>query len=206
LVSERPDGNVLTIAATTLEDMAEQGQVKTDELDAQEDAKRRLALAQIRQYPDPVLRLEAQEVVEFDGDLQQLVERMIHLMKDARGVGLAANQVGILRRVFVIQADEDEEPRALVNPAIVDRSSEVDEDDEGCLSMQGVVVPVERPVRVRIEARDAEGNPVALELEGLPARVAQHELDHLDGILILDRTTPEGKREALAVLRQSAAL
>jgi peptide deformylase len=186
--------------------MAEQGQVKTDELDAQEDAKRRLALAQIRQYPDPVLRLEAQEVVEFDGDLQQLVERMIHLMQDARGVGLAANQVGILRRVFVIQADEDEEPRALVNPVIVDRSSEVDDDDEGCLSMQGVVVPVERPVSVRIEARDAEGNPVALELEGLPARVAQHELDHLDGILILDRTTPEGKREALAVLRQSAAL
>jgi peptide deformylase len=186
--------------------MAEQGQVKTDELDAQEDAKRRLALAQIRQYPDPVLRLEAQEVVEFDGDLQQLVERMIRLMQDARGVGLAANQVGILRRVYVIQAEEDEEPRALVNPVIVDRSSEVDEDDEGCLSMQGVVVPVERPVRVRIEARDAEGNPVALELEGLPARVAQHELDHLDGILILDRTTPEGKREALAVLRQSAAL
>jgi len=197
---------VAATAATTLEDMAEQGQVKTDELDAQQDAKRRLALAQIRQYPDPVLRLEAQEVVEFDGDLQQLVERMIHLMQDARGVGLAANQVGILRRVFVIQADEDEEPRPLVNPAIVDRSSEVDEDDEGCLSMQGVVVPVERPVRVRIEARDAEGNPVALELEGLPARVAQHELDHLDGVLIIDRTTPEGKREAMAVLRQSAVL
>jgi peptide deformylase len=197
---------VLTIAATTLEDMPEQGQVKTDELDAQEDAKRRLALAQIRQYPDPVLRLEAQEVVEFDGDLQQLVERMIHLMQDARGVGLAANQVGILRRVYVIQAEEDEEPRALVNPVIVDRSSEMDEDDEGCLSMQGVVVPVERPVRVRIEARDAEGNPVALELEGLPARVAQHELDHLDGVLIIDRTTPDGKREAMAVLRQSAVL
>jgi peptide deformylase len=186
--------------------MAEQGQVKTDELDAQADAKRRLALAQIRQYPDPVLRLEAQEVVEFDGDLQQLVERMIHLMQDARGVGLAANQVGILRRVYVIQAEEDEEPRALVNPVIVDRSSEVDEDDEGCLSMQGVVVPVERPVRVRIEARDADGNPVALELEGLPARVAQHELDHLDGVLIIDRTTPDGKREAMAVLRQSAVL
>jgi peptide deformylase len=186
--------------------MAEQGQVKTDELDAQAEAKRRLALAQIRQYPDPVLRLKASEVVEFDGDLEQLVERMIHLMQDARGVGLAANQVGILRRVFVIQADEDEEPRALVNPVIVDRSSELDDDDEGCLSMQGVLVPVERPVRVRIEARDADGNPVVLELEGLPARVAQHELDHLDGVLILDRTTPEGKREAMAVLRQSAAL
>jgi len=186
--------------------MAEQGQVKTDERDAQAEARRRLALAQIRQYPDPVLRLEAQEVVEFDGDLEQLVERMIHLMQEARGVGLAANQVGILRRVFVIQADEDEEPQALVNPVIVERSSEVDDDDEGCLSLQGVLVPVERPVRVRIDARDAEGNPVTLELEGLPARVAQHELDHLDGVLILDRTTPEGKRDALAVLRQSTVL
>ncbi len=187
--------------------MADQGQVKTDdELDERAEATRRLALLQIRQYPDPVLRLEAQEVQEFDGDLAQLVERMMRLMQDARGVGLAANQVGILRRVFVIQADEDSEPRALVNPAIVDRSDELDEDDEGCLSMQGVVVPVERPVRVRLEARDEQGDPVTLELEGLPARVAQHELDHLDGVLILDRTTPEGKREALAVLRQSAVL
>jgi peptide deformylase len=186
--------------------MAEE-QVKTDnELDEQVEAIRRLALAQIRQYPDPVLRLEAQEVREFDGDLAQLVDRMIRLMHDARGVGLAANQVGILRRVFVLQADEDQEPRALVNPVIVERSDVVDDDDEGCLSMQGVVVPVERPVRIRLEARDEGGNPVTLELEGLPARVAQHELDHLDGVLILDRTTPEGRREAMAVLRQSAAL
>ena len=182
--------------------MSEQGQVKTDEIDAQAEAKRRLALAQIRQYPDPVLRLEAQEVEDFDRDLQQLAERMIRLMQDARGVGLAANQVGILRRIFVIQAEEDEEPRALVNPAIVERSDEVDEDDEGCLSMQGVVVSVERPLRVRIEAKDEEGNPVTVELEGLPARVAQHELDHLDGVLILDRTTPEDRREAMSVLRQ----
>jgi peptide deformylase len=186
--------------------MSEQGQVKTDELDAQAEAKRRLALAQIRQYPDPVLRLEAQEVQEFDTDLIQLVERMLRLMRDARGVGLAANQVGVLRRVFVIQADEEEEPRALVNPVVVERSEESDEDDEGCLSLQGVVVPVERAVHVRLQARDPEGNPVSLELEGLPARVAQHELDHLDGVLIVDRTTPEGRREAMAVLRQSAAL
>ena len=187
--------------------MADESQVKTDdELDERAQATRRLALAQIRQYPDPVLRLEAQEVQEFDGDLAQLVERMVGLMHDARGVGLAANQVGILRRVFVIQADDEQEPTALVNPVIVERSDEVDDDDEGCLSMQGVVVPVERPVRIRLEARDEQGNPVTLELEGLPARVAQHELDHLDGVLIIDRTTPEGKREALAVLRQSAAL
>ena len=186
--------------------MAEQGQVKTDELDAQAEAKRRLALAQIRQYPDPVLRLQAQEVEEFDRDLTQLVERMLRLMRDARGVGLAANQVGVLRRVFVIQADEEEEPRVLVNPVVVERSEESDEDDEGCLSLQGVVVPVERAVHVRLQGRDPEGNPVSLELEGLPARVAQHELDHLDGVLIVDRTTPEGRREAMAVLRQSAAL
>jgi peptide deformylase len=186
--------------------MAEQGQVKTDELDAQAEAKRRLALAQIRQYPDPVLRLEAQEVQEFDGDLAQLVERMMRLMRDARGVGLAANQVGVLRRVFVIQADEEEAPRALVNPVVVERSEESDVDDEGCLSLQGVAVPVERAVRVRLEGRDPDGNPASLELEGLPARVAQHELDHLDGVLILDRTTAEGRREALAVLRQAAAL
>jgi peptide deformylase len=186
--------------------MAEQGQVKTDELDAQAEAKRRLALAQIRQYPDPVLRLEAQEVEEFDRDLTQLVERMLRLMRDARGVGLAANQVGVLRRVFVIQADEEEEPRVLVNPVVVERSEESDEDDEGCLSLQGVVVPVERAFHVRLEARDPEGKPVSLELEGLTARVAQHELDHLDGVLILDRTTREGRREAMAVLRQSAAL
>ena len=191
---------------TKLEIVSEQGQVKTDELDAQAEAKRRLALAQIRQYPDPVLRLEAQQVQDFDDDLRQLVERMTRLMQDARGVGLAANQVGVLRRVFVIQADDEEEPRALVNPSIAERSEESGEDDEGCLSMQGVVVSVERPVRVRLEASDEEGNPVELELEGLPARVAQHELDHLDGVLILDRTSSEDRREAMAVLRQSATL
>jgi peptide deformylase len=187
--------------------VSDQGQVKTGEIDAQAEAKRQLALAQIRQYPDPVLRLKAQEVGAFDGDLTQLVDRMTRLMVDARGVGLAANQVGVLRRVFVLQVDDDEEePRALVNPAIVERSDENEADDEGCLSLQGVVVPVERALRVRIEARDAEGHPVELELEGLAARVAQHELDHLDGVLIVDRTTPEGRREALAVLRQAAAL
>jgi peptide deformylase len=186
--------------------VSDEGQVKTDELDAQAEARRRLALAQIRQYPDPVLRLEAQQVQDFDDDLKQLVERMARLMQDARGVGLAANQVGVLRRVFVIQPEDEAEPRALVNPSIVERSDESGEDDEGCLSMQGVVVSVERPVRIRLEASDEEGNPVTIELEGLPARVAQHELDHLDGVLILDRTSPEDRREAMAVLRQSSAL
>jgi len=186
--------------------VADQGQVKTDELDPQAEARRRLALAQIRQYPDPVLRLRSHEVEAFDADLAQLVDRMARLMQDASGVGLAANQVGVLRRVFVLQAVDGEEPRALVNPAIVDRSDEAEPDAEGCLSLQGVVVPVERATRIRLEARDPQGEPVELELEGLAARVAQHEVDHLDGILIVDRTTPEGRREALAVLRQTAAI
>jgi peptide deformylase len=186
--------------------VAEEEQVETDELDPQLEARRRLALAQIRQYPDPVLRLQAQEVEAFDADLAQLVDRMTRLMKDALGVGLAANQVGVLRRVVVLQAVDDDEPSVLVNPTILDRSEETEEETEGCLSLQGVVIPVERSVSVRVEARDAEGAPVELELEGLAARVAQHEVDHLDGVLIVDRSTPEGRREALAVLRQAAAL
>jgi peptide deformylase len=181
----------------------EQGQVRTEELDPQAEATRRLALAQIRQYPDPVLRLRAEEIEAFDRDLEQLVTRMTRLMLDARGVGLAANQVGVLRRVFVFQADEEAEPQALVNPEIVERSDETESEDEGCLSLQGVVVPVERALRLRLRALDPAGRPVELELEELAARVAQHEVDHLDGVLIVDRTTAEGRREALAVLRQA---
>jgi peptide deformylase len=187
--------------------VADQGQVKTNELDPQADARRQLALAQIRQYPDPVLRMRAHEVEDFGDDLAQLVARMTRLMIDANGVGLAANQVGVLQRVFVLQANEDdEELSVLVNPQIVDRSDELETDDEGCLSLQRVVVSIDRARRIRIEARNARGEPVSLELTGLPARVAQHELDHLDGILILDRTTPDDRREALGVLRRSALL
>ena len=119
------------------------------------------------------------------------------------GVGLAANQVGVLKRMFVFQPTAEDEPRAMVNPEIVERSDETEPDDEGCLSMQGVLVPVERNLRVTIEARDLDGEEVRLELEGMSARVVQHELDHLDGTLIIDRTTPDGRREALAVLRQA---
>ena len=183
--------------------MAEAGQIRTDELDAERAARRRVALAQIRQYPDPVLRMRAHEVEQFDGELGRLAERMISLMDEAAGVGLAANQVGVLQRIFVFQPSAEEEPRALVNPEIVERGEEAEGDDEGCLSMQGVLVPVERALRVTIEARDPAGEEVRLELENMAARVVQHELDHLDGVLIIDRTTAEGRREALAVLRQA---
>lgn len=179
-----------------------EGQVRDQRLDAEREARRRVALAQIRQYPDPVLRLEAKPVEAFDDDLRRLVERMSNLMMEASGVGLAATQVGILQRLFVFSTgNDDDEVRAIVNPTITRWSEEVETDDEGCLSLQGVLAPVERAVNVRIEGKDERGEDVAFDLEGYPARTAQHELDHLDGVLILDRTTPEARREALATLR-----
>jgi peptide deformylase len=177
-----------------------EGEVRTEELDPEREARRQLALAQIRQYPDPVLRMEARLVEEFDDDLRRLVARMGQLMKEANGVGLAATQVGVLRRVFVFAPNEDK-VATLVNPEIVRRSDQVETEDEGCLSLQGVTVPVERALSVRIEGLDELGEEVGYDFEGTPARIVQHELDHLDGTLILDRTTPEGRREALAVLR-----
>jgi peptide deformylase len=180
----------------------EHGQVLEEQLDPEREARRRLALAQIRQYPDPVLRMRASEIESFDDDLRRLVERMKELMAEANGVGLAGTQVGTLRRLFVFQPEgEDVLPRALVNPVIV-KSAEVKlSDDEGCLSMQGVSIPVERPSKVTIEGKDENGEDVRLELEQRDARVVQHEFDHLDGILIIDRTTPEARREALGILR-----
>jgi peptide deformylase len=182
----------------------ERGEVRGGVLDAEAQARRRLALAQIRQYPDPALRLPAREVEDFDEELLRLVERMKGLMTDANGVGLAATQVGILRRVFVFQPEEDVTV-AVVNPTVTPDGAERAVDEEGCLSIQGVLVPVERSVRVRLEGRDEVGGEVRLELEGLAARVAQHELDHLDGVLMLDRTTTEAKKEALAILRGAVA-
>jgi peptide deformylase len=183
----------------------EAGQIREEELDAQREAVRRTALAQIRQYGDAALRLEARPVENFDDDLKRLVARMKRLMVDANGVGLAATQVGVLRRVVVFQ-EADEEPIALVNPAIVERSDELTTEDEGCLSLQGVLVPVERAAAVSIEGKDETGAEVRLELAEPDARVVQHEVDHLDGVLIIDRTTPEARREALAVLRPRVAL
>ena len=172
---------------------------------AEADARKQLALAQIRQYGDPALRLKANEVAEFDDDLRRLVERMIALMHDAQGVGLAATQVGILRRVFVYEPDE-EGPRALVNPVVAERGEETALDEEGCLSLQGVRVPVERATTLVLEGKDEHGADVRVELEEYAARVVQHELDHLDGVLIIDRTDDEHRKEALATLRPRAVL
>ena len=181
------------------QDIEQQGEVLEEQLDPEREARRRLALAQIRQYPDPVLRMRANEVEDFDDDLRRLVGRMKDLMQGANGVGLAGTQVGTLQRVFVFQPDgEDEAPRAFVEVTL--------SDTEGCLSLQGVTIPVERPVKVTIEGKDENGEDVRLELEERDARVAQHELDHLDGILILDRTTAEARREALGILRPEPVL
>ena len=182
-----------------------EGQVRNEELDAEREARRHLALAQIRQYPDPVLRMEAKPVEEFDDELRRLIERMRALMVDAVGVGLAATQVGVLRRLFVFSRGDDD-VTAIVNPEIVSRSDQTETDDEGCLSLQGVVAPVERALSVRLEGLDETGNRVGYDLEGAAARTVQHELDHLDGVLILDRTTPEARREALATLRPRVVL
>jgi peptide deformylase len=183
--------------------MAElEGQVVGDDderPDAEAEARRRLALAQIRQYPDPVLRMRANEVETFDEELARLAERMTTLMHDAHGVGLAATQVGVLRRLFVF--NDGERDHALVNPRIVESSSMVESDDEGCLSLGPIRVPVERSLEVTLEAQDLTGAPVKLELDCMPARVVQHEIDHLDGMLIVQRTTDAARREALGRLR-----
>ncbi|HUP32949.1 MAG TPA: peptide deformylase [Gaiellaceae bacterium] len=183
---------------------AEGGEVHAErELDAQAQARRRLALAQIRQYPDAVLRMRAREVERFDEDLARLAEKMEHLMRDARGVGLAATQVGVLQRLFVFQPVDGEDAVAVVNPGLTLRSKETEVMDEGCLSLQGVLVPVERSVQVTLEGRDLAGEPLRLQLADMGARVAQHELDHLDGVLMIERTDDAFRRDALATLRRS---
>ena len=172
--------------------------------EAERLVRKDVALAQIRQYGDPVLRMRAAEVESFDDELARVTERMKALMHDADGVGLAATQVGILRRFFV--ATLDGEDRVLVNPVVTPVGDDTDLDQEGCLSLGPLRLPVERAARVKLEARDETGEPVSLELEGTDARVVQHELDHLDGTLIIDRTDPDARREALGQLRPRLVL
>ena len=145
-----------------------------DEQALEREARRLLALSRIRQYGDTVLRMKAREVEAFDDDLERLVERMTDLMHEANGVGLAATQVGVLRRLFVFT--ENGEDRVLINPTITKRSSDLEIDDEGCLSLREVLVPVERATSVTIEGLDTKGEPVSFELERPASRVVQHEL------------------------------
>ena len=172
--------------------------------EAERLVRKEVALAQIRQYGDPVLRMRAGEVETFDDELARITARMIELMHDADGVGLAATQIGILRRFFVCTLDGED--RVLVNPVVTPEGGDTEVEDEGCLSLGTVRVPIERALRVKVEARDAAGEPVSLTLEEMDARVVQHELDHLDGVLLLDRTDAESRREALSQLRPRLVL
>ena len=156
------------------------------------------ALRQIRTVGDPVLREAAERVGDFDGKLVELSERMLRIMHDAPGIGLAAPQIGVVRRVIVYDVGE---PTTLVNPEIVSSSEERETIDEGCLSVPGVSVPIERPARVRVRGQDLQGASREFEAAELEARVIQHELDHLDGMLILERTSREERARALREVR-----
>jgi peptide deformylase len=176
---------------------------EADELDAETRERRDAALRHVRKLGDPVLRASALEVERFDEALQREVQRMGVLMHDALGVGLAATQLGVLHRVLVYRAYPEDPLTALVNPVIEWRSDELEAAEEGCLSLPGVHVEVERAVRVRVCARDEHGEPLEIEAEGLPARVIQHEIDHLDGVLILDRIPREARKEAMRAMREA---
>jgi len=167
--------------------------------------RREAALAHVVKFGDPVLKSAASPVSNFGPELRAEVERMIAIMRDGMGVGLAATQLGVLRRLLVFQAGSDGEPTAVINPQIEWSSDELSLAEEGCLSLPRVSMDVERPLHVRVSGRDVEGEAIEIEASGLEARVLQHEMDHLDGILILDRTTREQRKAALRALREGGS-
>ena len=168
-------------------------------------ARRREALRHVRKLGDPVLRARAVEVDRFDDRLREQIDQMGVLMDDAMGVGLAATQLGLLHRLLVYRVQQESPVIALVNPELEWSGDEQEVMEEGCLSLPGVHVDVERSIRLRVRARDGYGEPVLVEASGLEARVIAHEMDHLDGVLILDRTTREQRREAMRLMREAAA-
>jgi peptide deformylase len=176
-----------------------------EELDPEVAARRAAALAQVRKFGDPVLRTRARPVERFDDALRDEVRRMGTLMIDALGVGLAANQVGVLNRVLVYRVHPQALVTALVNPEIEWSGKEEEILEEGCLSLPAVHVDVERPVHVRVRALDEQGEPILIEASGLEARVIQHEIDHLDGVLVLDRISRQQRKEAMRALREAQA-
>jgi peptide deformylase len=189
--------------------VSDEGSVQAEDereaLEAELLERREAALALVVKFGDPVLKSKASPVSGFDARLRAEVERMIRIMRDGMGVGLAATQLGILRRLLVFQAGPDSEPSALVNPTLEWASAEQVVAEEGCLSLPRVSVDVERPLHVRVSGRDAEGGQVRIEASGLEARVLQHEMDHLDGVLILDRAPREQRKGALRALREGGS-
>jgi peptide deformylase len=172
------------------------------ELDPETAARRDAALAQIRSFGDPVLRTRARPVERFDDALRQEIAHMGALMGDALGVGLAATQVGVVHRLLVYRVEQQGPLAALINPEVEWSGREAEALEEGCLSLPGVLVEVERPIHVRVRALDEFGEPIVIEASGLEARVIQHEMDHLDGVLILDRTSRDQRKEAMRILHE----
>jgi len=166
--------------------------------------RREAALDHVVKFGDPVLKSKASPVANFGPDLRREVERMYAIMRDGLGVGLAATQLGVLRRLLVFHAGPDGEPSVLVNPEVEWLSEETAVAEEGCLSLPRVTMDVERPLYARFSGRDVEGEPIVLEAAGLEARVLQHEIDHLDGVLILDRTERHQRKAALRALREGS--
>jgi peptide deformylase len=176
-----------------------------EKLDPQTAARRAAALARVRKWGDPVLRTRARPIDRFDEALREEVARMGEIMNDALGVGLAATQLGALHRLLVYRVQPESQVAALVNPEIEWAGEAQEVAEEGCLSLPEVLVDVERPLHVRVRGRDENGDEVVVEATGLEARVIQHEIDHLDGVLILDRTTREQRKDAMRALREAQA-
>ena len=174
-------------------------------LDPETRARRDAALRLVRKYGDPVLRSRALEVDRFDETLVEEARRMGQVMHDALGIGLAATQVGVMHRVLVYRVEPDAPVASLINPVLEWASEETEIAEEGCLSLPGVLVDVERPIHVRVTGSDERGDALTIEASGLEARVIQHEMDHLDGVLILDRTPRDQRKAAMKVLRERLA-
>jgi peptide deformylase len=197
-VSEEHLDDVVEVAPDTDEDHDEH-----EVLDPQVAARRAAALAHIRRFGDPVLKSRAARVDRFDTGLLDQVERMAGLMNDALGIGLAAPQIGVSQQLLVYRVGPDGPLVALINPEIEWSSSDAEPAEEGCLSIPGILVDVERPVHVRVRAQDEHGGERVVEASGLEARVIQHEVDHLNGVLILDRTTKDQRKEAIRAWRDA---
>jgi len=183
----------------------ELGEQEREELEAVLLERREVALAQVVKFGDPVLKSRASAVREFGPELRAEAERMIEIMRDGMGVGLAATQVGALRRLLVFQAGHDSEPTVFVNPEVEWTSGEVVVAEEGCLSLPRVSMDVERPLHARFSGLDVDGEPMRVEASGLEARVLQHEIDHLNGVLILDHAPRAQRKGALRALREGGS-
>jgi peptide deformylase len=185
-----------------ISEVVEEPEAEQATLDPEVAARREAALAHVRSWGDPVLKAQARPVEVFDQRLLDEVARMGAIMHDSLGIGLAATQVGVLHRVLVYRVEHDSPVNALINPVLEWAGKDKELLEEGCLSLPGVNVDVERPIHVRVRAQDATGAPILVEASGLEARVIQHEMDHLDGVLILDRTSRDQRKEAMRALRE----